>query len=104
MNYSEEQIITKTTELLQSWNSLNDNYQPNSARFDENEILRMGPSKGDVHPCWIVLINDTSFLDTYDFLIISDVTGEPLYIQTKHQTYEIHKDSNGKYILDIDME
>lgn len=47
-------------------------------------------------PCWVAVINEPIF-DTSAFLTISDETGEPLYIQNKHITREIEKNSDGNY-------
>lgn len=45
---------------------------------------------------WVISIKEPVF-DELQFLSISDVTGESLYIQSKQLAREIAKDENGKY-------
>jgi hypothetical protein len=101
MNYNENSILKKTIELLKELGSSEEDYKPQKAVFEEKEILARGEGKGEVHPCWIVMIDDTSFFNTIDFITFSDETGEPLYIQTKHSIFLICKNESAKYSLKI---
>lgn len=73
------------------------NYKIVGARFRQTAEIARGIKKGEQAPLWSVTIEDSLF-DTFDFLTISDETGEPLYAQSKHGVSEIIKDSNGKFI------
>ncbi len=63
--------------------------------FDNNEELIRGKNIGKKHPCWVAIIK--SLFDSTDFLVVSDETGVPLYIQGKYLTSEIERDSEGNY-------
>ncbi|PZR23571.1 MAG: hypothetical protein DI539_02780 [Flavobacterium psychrophilum] len=95
MNYTEEQILIKGKKVL---NDIHSQYYDENliekALFDPNEELIRG--EGTI-PAWTVVINEP-VSDSFIFLTISDSTGEPLYIQTKHLVREIRKDAEGKYI------
>lgn len=95
MNYTEEQILDKGIRVLKDF--YGNNYHEENmekAMFDPEEELIRGEPK--IIPTWTIVINQPAF-DSLAFLTISDITGEPLYIQTKHLVREIAKDENGKY-------
>lgn len=95
MNYTEQQMLDKGKQVLKD--CYGNNYHE-----EEIEKVMFNPEKkltrgglGNI-PAWTVVINEPVF-DSLTFLTISDITGEPLYIQTKHMVREIAKDENGKY-------
>lgn len=95
MNYTEEQILDKGKQILKD--CYGNNYHEENiekAMFDPEKKPIRGEPK--IIPVWIIVINQPVF-DSLAFLTISDITGEPLYIQTKHMVREIAKDEHGKY-------
>lgn len=97
MNYTEEQILEKAKKILQD---LQEKYYKEenieNAWFEEkDEVAR---PLGKIMPAWTVSVNEPVF-DRSEFLVISDETGEPLYMQSSWTTVvEIEKDSAGNYI------
>src|SRR5690606_10574481 len=61
--------------------------------YENDELARPRGSRANV---WVAVIDNPLFDDT-QFIVISDETGEPLYIQTKHTVNEIVKNGDGKY-------
>lgn len=95
MNYTEEQILDKSKQVLKDFKGKYYHEKLiEKVMFDPEEEPIRGESK--IIPAWTIVINEPVF-DSLTFLIISDITGEPLYIQTKHIVSEIAKDQNGKY-------
>ncbi len=96
MKYSKEQILEKSKKIMKDLQGDNfDFYQIETIFFTEKDELAR--PKGKIIPAWTVAF-DLQVFDTTDFLIISDETGEPLYIQSKHLVMEIMKDADGKYV------
>lgn len=96
MKQSEEKIIAKAKRVLKDLQGKYFNEKNiEGAWFQEKySLARPLDTFKDV---WSVSINEPVF-DTTDFLKISDDTGEPLYIQSKHLIMEIMKDADGKYV------
>lgn len=95
MNYTKEEILKVTIKLLEDINYPYDMDEIFISFKEERELAR-GVNKGKSIKAWVVSIEDNIF-ETTDFLTISDETGEPLYLQTKHIVREFGKDENGKY-------
>lgn len=96
MNYTKEQILDKSKKIFSDLlgDFFNEKNIENILFDKEDEVLR---PKKSIIPAWTIAINEPVFEST-NFLIISDQTGEPLYIQSSHKVEELTKDSNGKYI------
>lgn len=96
MNYTKEQILDKSKKIFSDLlgDFFNEKNIENILFDKEDEVLR---PKKSIIPTWTIAINEPVFEST-NFLIISDETGEPLYIQSSHKVEELTKDSNGKYI------
>jgi hypothetical protein len=94
MKYTETQILEKTKKILKDLKQ--EFYREDNLRkvvfAKKDELAR---PRGKIIDTWTAVI-DAPF-DTSEFLIISDETGEPLYIQGKHSIYEISKDDKGNY-------
>ena len=98
MNYTEQQMLDKAKVIIKDLQGeLYKEENIRKVRYDAKRVMSRGKHKDKEHPSWVVVIDDPVF-DTTDFLTISDETGEPLYIQSKHAVYEIAKDSEGKYV------
>lgn len=96
MKHTEKQILEITKKTLKE--IFKDLYKESDIEkivFEKNEELIRGELTGKNHPCWVAIIK--SLFDSVDFLVISDETGEPLYIQGKYTTSEIEKDQEGNY-------
>ena len=96
MKHTEKQILEITKKTLKG--IFKDLYKESDIEkivFEKNEELIRGELAGKNHPCWVAIIK--SLFDSVDFLVISDDTGEPLYIQGKYTTLEIEKDQEGNY-------
>ncbi len=95
MKHTEEEIITKGKEILKDlYGSSYREEEIQKAMFDpEQEPLR---GSSDSAAIWTVVIEPVS--GSLTFLSISDETGEPLYIQSKHLVCEIKKDTYDKYM------
>ncbi|VXB82725.1 conserved hypothetical protein [Flavobacterium sp. 9AF] len=96
MKHTEKQILEITKKTLKG--IFKDLYKESDIEkivFEKNEELIRGKNTGKNHPCWVAIIK--SLFDSVDFLVISDETGEPLYIQGKYTTSEIEKDQEGNY-------
>lgn len=95
MQYNKEKIFEKAKKILTDLNP--DFFKVENITkivFTENdEVIK---PVGKTLSTWTVIINEPIF-DSSIFLIISDETGEPIYIQNKHTTREIEKDKNGNY-------
>ncbi|KIX20560.1 hypothetical protein SY27_11650 [Flavobacterium sp. 316] len=96
MKHTEKQIleITKKT-LKEIFKDLYKESDIEQVVYNGNKELIRGENTGKNHPCWVAIIK--SLFDSVDFLVISDETGEPLYIQGKYTTSEIEKDQEGNY-------
>lgn len=97
MNYTEEKILLKAKKVLQDLQG--EFYKEENIEgtwFEEkDEVAR---PLGAIMPAWTVSIHEPIF-DTSTFLILSDETGEPLYIQGSWTSIsEIEKNSDGNYI------
>lgn len=96
MKNTEEQILVKSKKILKD---LNPKY------FNENQIEKVSyryntdiaRPVGKIMNVWVVILNEP-ITDSIEFLVLSDDTGEPLYIQSKHLIIEIEKNENGEYI------
>ena len=96
MKHTEKQILEITKKVLQDiFEDLYKESDIEKVLYNEEEELIRGENIGKTHPCWVAIIN--SLFDSTDFLVISDKTGEPLYIQGKYNTYEIEKNSERNY-------
>jgi hypothetical protein len=96
MKHTEEQILTKGKEVLKDlYGNFYREEEVQKVLFDPNEELLRGGT-GFIAAWTVVIIEPVS--DSLIFLTISDQTGEPIYIQSKHLVREIMKDVNGKYI------
>lgn len=97
MNYTEEQIIEKTKQIIKDL--LDEFYSDELIRkilFKENDTPLIGKYKGQKHPTWTVSVE--ALFDNVDFLHISDETGEPLYYQNFNTiVFNIDKTPEGKY-------
>lgn len=96
MIHTEKQIITKAKKILSDLQG-DDYREENIENIKYNEKDSIARPKGKIIPAWTVYIREPLF-ESSIFLLISDETGEPLYIQNKHGIAEIEKNSEGKYI------
>jgi hypothetical protein len=95
MNYTEEKVLEKAKKILKDLQKefyIEENIE--NVWFQKERSMREDENK--THSCWIVVIGEPLFGSSI-FLTISDETGEPLYIQSKHKVSEIEKDSDGNY-------
>lgn len=95
MIQTEEKIMIKAKKILadlqgEFYNEKN----IDGVRFIEKDKIII--PRGKILSTWTVFIREPLF-DSSIFLIISDETCEPLYIQNKHGIAEIEKNSEGKY-------
>jgi hypothetical protein len=96
MKYKEEEILAKAKKILFDLNGEFYNEKDiEGLRFIKNDIVTR--PKKNVLDTWTIFINEPLFGGSSVFLIISDETGEPLYIQGKHSIHEIKKNEQGKY-------
>ena len=95
MDITKEQAIKIVTEFLTQTKQLTKEYSVTGAIFTESETLLRGNKKKI--PVWTVSVHDSSIFDTTDFYIVSDLTGDLLYAQSKHGVTEIEKGSDGKF-------
>lgn len=96
MKHTENQILEIAKKILKGiYEDLFKESDIEKIVFDEKEELIIGVNKGKKYPCYTVIVK--SLFDSTDFLVISDETGEPLYIQGKYAISEIGKDSQGNY-------
>lgn len=95
MNYTKEKILLKAKKVLKDLNPayFNEGNISNVVYNEKDEVARPA---GKIINTWVVIINEPVF-DSLDFLVFSDITGEPLYIQSKHSIHEIKKNNNGNY-------
>jgi len=96
MKHTEQEITGKLKQILKDLDG--EFYSEQLIRkvvFNPDTEVSVGKNAGKKIPCWVVAIDE--IFDSSRFLIISDETGEPLYIRGKHSVYEIRKDKNGKY-------
>lgn len=64
--------------------------------FREKDEIPIGVHKGETVAVWVLFIK--SLFDNTDHLIISDETGEPIYIQNSNYILiDILKNEEGKY-------
>jgi len=96
MNYTEEQIKEICIRVLTELNYDISDEVVERIWVEEEDVLIRGENKGNKASNWTIAINFPLFKTT-DYLTISNMTGEPLYLQTKHTVSEIIKDSEGKY-------
>lgn len=97
MNYTEEQIFEKAKQILKDLHGeffKEEEIKKGIWFRDKHEVSR---PRGAIMPTWTITIEDALF-DTLDFLVISDETGEPLYLHTKHLVLEIEKNEDGIYV------
>lgn len=96
MKHNEKEILDKAKVILDDASN-NYDYSIDKVIFHKVELINFGKHKGKELSTWLVII-DSTFLsqETTDFLIINDDDGEPLFLQTKHQSFEIEK-VNGTY-------
>ena len=96
MKHTEEEILELVKKILNDlFSDLYKESDIEKVLYNEKKELVRGENKGKIQPCWIAIIK--SLFDSTDFLVISDKTGEPVYIQGKYITSEIGKDSEGNY-------
>lgn len=95
MNHTETEILAKSKVILKNFHGkyFNESNIEKVFYSSEKELIR---GTLETIPAWIVVINEPVF-GSLEFLIISDVTGEPLYIQSKHLVCEIIRNPNGDY-------
>lgn len=96
MKYTEKQILEKTKKILQDLQGqfYNEENIKNARFSDKKELSR---PEGKTAPVWTVSIDEPVF-DAWEFLTISDETGEPLYYQNANMIiHEIQKDDKGNY-------
>lgn len=97
MKHTEEQMLAKAKKILIDLQG--QFYKEKNLKkviFHQDRIPIIGEFEGKEIPCWVAVIDEPVF-DTSVFLTISDVTGEPLYIQSSHKIVEIEKDINENY-------
>lgn len=95
MIHTEEQIMTKAKKVLSDLQGEFYNEKNiEGTRFTEKDKVSI--PRGEILSTWTVFIHEPIF-DSSIFLIISDKTGEPLYIQNKHGVKEIKKNQTGNY-------
>lgn len=96
MNYTEKEILEKAKIILKDLQTKYYNEKNIAgASFDKEKKLSGNENKKT--PCWTILVNEPVFKSAI-FLYISDESGEPIYIRSKHKTSEIIKNSDGIYI------
>lgn len=96
MIHTEKQIKEKANKIL---------YDMQGQFFKEDNLKKVVYHEKDnvarprnkIIDTWVAVIDEPVF-DSTIFLVISDETGEPLYMQNKHSIVEIEKDSKGKYV------
>lgn len=95
MKHTEEQMLIKAKKILKDLNPqyFKDDHLLGVSYKESDEISR---PRGKIMNTWVAVIEEPVFKSS-EFLIISDETGEPLYIQGKHSIYEISKDDKGNY-------
>ncbi|MEL1245116.1 hypothetical protein AAEO56_12640 [Flavobacterium sp. DGU11] len=97
MKHTKEQIIEKAKIIVKdlrgkyySENCIDD------AFFREKEYVDFGKHNGKTMQCWVVSV--LFFEGRFNFLTISDVSGEPLYYQNINTImFEIEKTKDGTY-------
>lgn len=95
MKHTEQEILIKAEKILKD-------LQGEFFNKENIEKVNFKPEKEISTPIktklalWTVLINEPVFGSAI-FLEISDESGEPLLIRSKHKVSEIEKDSNGIY-------
>lgn len=96
MNHAEQEIIEKAEAVTKDlFGHSYRSGQVVKAMYNPNEELLRG--EGTSIAAWTAVINEP-VTDSFIFLTISDDTGEPLYIQSKHLVREITTVANGRYI------
>ncbi|GAA4163745.1 hypothetical protein GCM10022217_33180 [Chryseobacterium ginsenosidimutans] len=96
MNYTEKEILEKAKIILKDLQAKYYNEKNiEGASFEKEKSIHGNENKK--LPCWTILINEPVFKSAI-FLLISDESGEPIYIRSKHKTSEIMKNSDGNYI------
>lgn len=95
MKHTKEQAIEIVTIFLTQTKRLSKEYYVETAFYKENHSPLRGDKKSI--PMWTVAVHDASVFDTTDFYIVSDLTGDLLYAQSKHGVTEIEKGSDGKF-------
>lgn len=95
MKHTKEQVIKIVSEFLTQTKQLNKNYSVTGAVFNKDDK----PFKGNdtIVPTWTISVHDTTIFDTIDFYLVSDLTGDLLYAQSKHGITEIEKGTDGKF-------
>lgn len=96
MKYTENEMLEKAKKILNDLNPqyFKDEYLKKVVFAKDDDVAR---PIGKVIPTWTAVIEEP-ITDSYEFLVISDDTGEPLYIQSKHLVVEIKKDENDVYV------
>jgi len=95
MNYTEKEILEKAKIILKDLQAKYYNEKNIAGASFEREKVLSGNENKKI-PCWTVLINEPVFKSAV-FLLISDESGEPVYIRSKHKTSEIIKNTDGTY-------
>lgn len=97
MKHTEEQIMTKAKKVLSDLHGefYNEKHIEEINFYKDENLSR---PRGKIESVWIICIHEPLFGGSSVFLTISDETGEPLYIQNKHDVVEIEKNSEEKYI------
>jgi hypothetical protein len=96
MKHSEEQMMAKAKKILSDLQGeyYNDDNIEGIRYNEKDNVVR---PKGQTIQAWTIYVREPLF-ESSIFLLLSDETGEPLYIQNKHGILEIEKDLNDKYI------
>ncbi len=96
MRYTENEMLEKAKKILKDLNPqyFKDEYLKKIVFSKDDDVAR---PIGKIMPTWTAVI-DEPITDSYEFLVISDDTGEPLYRQSKHLVVEVKKNGDGVYV------